>query len=73
MTAAGTAVVTDPRPGAPAYVASVYADGPAPRDGEAGWYAFAEVEGRVVGTGFGDTEEDALRSLAGELGLEVRP
>ena len=46
---------------------------PAPRDGETGFYAFAEVEGRVVGTGYGTTEEDALVSLAGELGLEVHP
>ena len=118
MTAAATTVYPDPRPGAPAYVASVYADGkvldlrrfeyreaaerwlrrrvaelfpelftlrerlerrgyrvrvePAPRDGEAGWYAFAEVEGRTVGTGYGETEEAALLHLAGELGLEVR-
>lgn len=45
---------------------------PAPRDGEAGWYAFAEVEGRVVGLGYGETEDEALFHLAGELGLEVR-
>jgi len=117
MTAAATAIVPDPRPGARAYDAYVLAGGrvldkrrfadreaaqawarervfelfpelltprerlaragyvvrvePAPRDGEAGWYAFAEVEGRTVGTGHGETEEDALSALAGELGLEV--
>jgi len=117
MIAVAAVVRPDPRPGAPAYVASVLAGGrvldlkrfsdrgsaerwvrrrlaelypelftlrerlellgyrvrvePAPRDGEAGWYAFAEVEGRTVGTGHGETEEDALSALAGELGLEV--
>ncbi len=44
---------------------------PAPREGEAGFYAFAEVEGKVVGTGHGATEEEALLALAGELGVEV--
>ena len=44
---------------------------PAPRDGEAGWYAFAEVEGRLVGLGYGETKDEALFHLAGELGLEA--
>jgi len=42
---------------------------PAPRDGEVGWYAFALLGGRIVSTGYGTTELDALHSLVGELGL----
>lgn len=44
---------------------------PAPRDGETGWYAIAKAYGKTVGVGYGETEDAALRDLAGELGLEV--
>lgn len=39
-----------------------------PRDGEVGWIAVAFYEGHVVAYGFGDTQEDALRDLVGEVG-----
>lgn len=39
-----------------------------PRDGEVGWIAVAFYEGHGVAYGFGDTREDALRDLVGEVG-----
>ncbi|MFD3005433.1 hypothetical protein [Thermus tengchongensis] len=39
-----------------------------PRDGEVSWIAVAFYEGHGVAYGFGDTREDALRDLVGEVG-----
>ena len=45
---------------------------PDPREGILDlWYAWARAEGRTVARATGSTEEEALRALAGELGLEV--
>lgn len=40
-----------------------------PRDGEARWVAKAFYEGRLVAQAYGDTKREAMRGLAGEVGV----
>lgn len=39
-----------------------------PRDAEVSWIAMAFFQGRLVAHAYGDTREEALRGLAGEVG-----